>query len=79
MVLLQPPRLCEFQRASYIMSFRSNSEEWSMEPVIISDTGREIKEDIETGFVRNKNYTLTVTIVIDDFDNITSSDDFSEL
>ena len=61
------------------MSFSSDSEEWSMEPVIISDTGREIKEDIETGFVRNKNYTLTVTIVIDDFDNITSSDDFSEL
>ena len=61
------------------MSFCSDSEELSMEPVIILDTGREIKEDIETGFVRNKNYTLTVTIVIDDFDNITSSDDFSEL
>ena len=67
-----------FQRASYVMSFTSGDETWSRDPVTISDTQREVKEDTETGFVRNKNYTLTVTIVIPDYDNITSSDDFSE-
>ena len=60
------------------MRFTSGNESWSRDAVIISDTSKEIKEDIETGFVLNKNYTVAVTVIMD-HGNITSSADFSEM
>ena len=60
------------------MTFTSGNDTWSRSPVPISDTHREIKEDIENGFAVNINYTLTVTVAIVDYDNITSLDEFSE-
>lgn len=73
----QPPPLCSFQSTSYIMSFTSGSESWSRDPVVITDTSQPVKEDIETGFVLNKNYTVAVTVFMEHA-NLTSSANFSE-
>ena len=56
----------------------SDSETWSRDVVTITDTAKPVKEDIETGFVLNKNYTVTITVFMD-HGNITSTDNFSEL
>jgi hypothetical protein len=63
-VSFTPPWLCEFQRSGYVVSFSGGSESWSREPVALTDTSREIKEDIETGFVVNRNYSVTVTVMM---------------
>lgn len=74
---LQPPRLCYFQSASYVMSFTSDNETWSRDTVAITDTTQSVKEDIETGFVLNKHYTVTITVIME-HGNVTSSANFSE-
>ena len=74
--MLQPPQLCDFQSASYVMSFTSGSETWSRDPVVIVDTSQQVKEDIETGFTLNSNYTVTITVFMD-HTNVTSSANFS--
>lgn len=77
-VSTQPPQLCDFQSTSYVMSFSSSdSETWSRDAITITDTTQPVKEDIETGFVLNKNYTVTVTVLMD-HGNITSTTNFSE-
>ena len=60
------------------MSFFSDNETWSMEPVAISDTDSQVKEDVEADFELNKNYSVTVTTVIAGYKTLTSSTDFSE-
>ena len=78
-ILSQPPQLCSFQSAYYMLSFTSDGNEtWSREPVAISDTSQPVKEDIETGFVLNVNYIVTVTVFME-HRNITSAANFSEL
>ena len=75
---LQPPQLCDFQSSSYVMSFSSSdSETWTRDAVTITDTAQPVKEDIETGFVLNKNYTVTITVFMD-HGNVTSTANFSE-
>ena len=78
---IQPPMLCDFQSASYILSFTSDNESWSGEPVALTRArtshGELVKEDIETGFVLNRNYTVTVTVIMEHA-NLSSSDNFSE-
>ena len=75
-IFSQPPQLCDFQSASYVMSFTSGSETWSRDPVVIVDTSQQVKEDIETGFTLNRNYTVTITVFMD-HTNVTSSANFS--
>ena len=77
-MLLQPPKLCDFQRASYVMTFSSVIEEWSTEPVEVDDTDTTVKVDLETGFELDRNYSLTVTVMIVGYGNLTSSAYFSE-
>ena len=77
-MLLQPPKLCDFQRASYVMTFSSVIEEWSTEPVVVDDTDTMVKVDLETGFELDRNYSLTVTVMIVGYGNLTSSAYFSE-
>ena len=61
-----------------MMSFSSSdSETWSRDAVTITDTAQSVKEDIETGFVLNKNYTVTITVFMDN-GSITSTANFSE-
>ena len=60
-----------------MMSFTSDNESWSRDPIIISDTTQLIKEDIETGFVLNRNYTVTITVIMN-HGNLSSSDNFSK-
>ena len=78
-IYTQPPDLCDFQSASYIISFISGNKSWSREPVPLNSTsyGQQVKEDIETGFVLNTNYTVTVTLIMEHA-NLSSSDDFSK-
>ena len=62
-----------------MLSFTSDGNEtWSREPVAISDTSQPVREDIETGFVLNVNYTVTVTVFME-HRNLTSAANFSEL
>jgi hypothetical protein len=75
-VTFTPPQLCDFQSASYIMRFTSGNETWSRDPVVITDTSQQVKEDIETGFTLNRNYTVTITVFME-HTTLTSSANFS--
>ena len=39
MSILQPPKLCEFQSSSYVLSYAAGNKLLSREPVPILDTG----------------------------------------
>ena len=69
---LQPPKLCDFQDSSYVLSYTGENKLWVQHPVVIRDTGWVVKEEIESEMRPNTEYTITVT-VISDSRNITSN------
>ena len=74
----QPPRLCVFQRASYILVISGGNRMWSHTkyPVAITDFLQPIEEELETGFSLFTLYTANVT-VFTKYANISSTADFS--
>jgi hypothetical protein len=73
-VLFTPPKLCEFQNSSYVLSYSDGDKTWSsrLDPVPITDTSQQINEEIVFGIEMNREYTITVT-VFNDFGSLSSS------
>ena len=69
---LQPPKLCDFQDSSYVLSYTGGNQSWVHHPVAIRDTGWVVKEEIESEMRPNTEYTITVTVITDSR-NITSN------
>lgn len=69
---MQPPKLCNFQDASYVLSYSAGNKSWSREPVVIRETGWVVKEEISSDIRPNTNYTIAV-IVITNTHNFTST------
>ena len=77
--VMQPPLVCDFQNASYMIMFTGGNKTWYMDdvPVVIIDSQMLIKRESETGFTINTEYTVTITVYTD-YANISSSKQFSE-
>ena len=75
----QPPLVCDFQNASYMIMFTGGNKTWYMDdvPVVIIDSQMLIKRESETGFTINTEYTVTITVYTN-YANISSSKQFSE-
>ena len=73
----QPPMLCEFQNATYVLTLDDDNVTWSTRPKAITNTSQQVEEDIESGLDRDKYYTVTVTVTTD-YGTITSSANFSK-
>ena len=70
---IKPPALCEFQIASYVLSYTDGRDTWSVDPEPFTP-GEVIKDEIETesnGIVLEREYTLTAT-VITEYGNVSS-------
>jgi hypothetical protein len=68
----KPPKLCDFQDSSYVLSYTGGNKSWVHHPVAIRDTGWVVKEEIESEMRPNTEYTITVTVITDSH-NITSN------
>ena len=77
--IMQPPHVCEFQEASYMLFISEGTRMWSTSDarVPIKDSSEHVVVELESGFVINTEYTATIT-VFTEYANMSSSDSFSE-
>ena len=75
----KPPLACEFQTSSYILTISDGNKMWtnSHDPVVIKDTSQPVEVEMESGFLMDTDYLVTITVFAE-YANISSSRTFSE-
>ena len=77
-LILQPPKICSFQKASYMLTFTDGNWTWSTNIKQIIDSNKQVQEEMENEFQEDKEYLVTA-IVMTEYGNFSSNSTFSEL